>query len=228
MVLLAGRRARARRFRGAQGFRQQPQEHARHAGASAAAVTARPTRTSATVEFQVALKMRDFPKLLARLAKRRTHLPGRDGRALLSARVRRQGRRRLGRHPGADRRWHGRQQPRRAPARHRRAGADGAAHDLSPASPFEGAAFTAAQTTPSLPASVAAPVLGINGLQPYLHAHRHHTAIVRRASVAADRQPRRPITSRKSSTPTTPTTSASPARTRRSPSSSTPSRSTAT
>ena len=42
---------------------------------------------------------------------------------------------------------------------------------------FEGAEYTAAQIAPSLPASVAASVLGINGLQPYLHAHRQHTVV---------------------------------------------------
>ena len=36
-----------------------------------------------------------------------------------------------------------------------------------------GATYTAASTAPSLPATVAGPVLGINGLQPYLQARKH-------------------------------------------------------
>ncbi len=38
---------------------------------------------------------------------------------------------------------------------------------------IDGTTYPAASTAPSLPASVAGPVLGINGLQPYLKAHRH-------------------------------------------------------
>ena len=36
-----------------------------------------------------------------------------------------------------------------------------------------GVTYAAASTAPSLPASIAGPVLGIHGLQPYLRAHRH-------------------------------------------------------
>ena len=38
---------------------------------------------------------------------------------------------------------------------------------------FEGAEYTSALTAPSLPTAVAAPVLGINGLQPHLHPRSH-------------------------------------------------------
>jgi kumamolisin len=38
---------------------------------------------------------------------------------------------------------------------------------------FEGVEYTSALATPSLPAAVAAPVLGINGLQPHLHPRSH-------------------------------------------------------
>ena len=44
----------------------------------------------------------------------------------------------------------------------------------------KGVKYVAASTAPSLPASVAAPVLGINGLQPYHRLHKH--AIVRPAA----------------------------------------------
>ena len=37
----------------------------------------------------------------------------------------------------------------------------------------KGREFRAARTHPSLPASVASPILGINGLQPFLHARKH-------------------------------------------------------
>ncbi|MBV9642682.1 MAG: FG-GAP repeat protein [Verrucomicrobia bacterium] len=38
---------------------------------------------------------------------------------------------------------------------------------------FEGSEYTSALTAPSLPTAVAAPVLGINGLQPHLHPRSH-------------------------------------------------------
>src|SRR6516225_3925285 len=38
---------------------------------------------------------------------------------------------------------------------------------------FQGVEYTSALAAPSLPAEVAAPVLGINGLQPYLHPRSH-------------------------------------------------------
>ncbi len=44
----------------------------------------------------------------------------------------------------------------------------------------KGIKYSAASTAPSLPASVAAPVLGINGLQPYRRLHKH--AVVRPAA----------------------------------------------
>ena len=47
----------------------------------------------------------------------------------------------------------------------------------------KGARYSTASTAPSLPASIAAPVLGINGLQPYHRLHKH--AIVRPAAAVA-------------------------------------------
>jgi sugar lactone lactonase YvrE len=44
--------------------------------------------------------------------------------------------------------------------------------------------FTAAVAAPSLPADVGAPVLGIHGLQPHLHAHRMSTVKARRVNPA--------------------------------------------
>ena len=40
---------------------------------------------------------------------------------------------------------------------------------------FDGAEYPAATEAPSLPASVAAPVLGVNGLQPFHHLHKHNS-----------------------------------------------------
>ncbi|HEY2343899.1 MAG TPA: protease pro-enzyme activation domain-containing protein, partial [Chthoniobacteraceae bacterium] len=37
----------------------------------------------------------------------------------------------------------------------------------------DGVDYNTAQANPTLPAAIAAPVLGVNGLQPYLHPHSH-------------------------------------------------------
>ena len=142
------------------------------AGASAAAVTGS-ADASEVVEFQVALRMRDFPKLLARLAagERLTQaemaaryypLPA-DARAVAEWAAK-QGltvvdveANNLGVH-----------------VRGTVAQVQTALHTTFARVTYEGAPYTAAQTAPSLPASIAASVLGINGLQPYLHAHKHH------------------------------------------------------
>ena len=52
-----------------------------------------------------------------------------------------------------------------------------------------GVTYTAASTAPSLPASIAAPVLGITGLQPYLRAHRHSRMAALNATTQATVSP---------------------------------------
>ena len=141
------------------------------AGKSAATVTAA-ADASQTLDFQVALKMRDFPKLLARLATgerisqkemaARYYPLDKDAKAVADWAAS-QGLTVLGTEPnnlGVQ-------------VRGTVAQAQVALRTSFARVNFEGAEYTAAQGTPSLPASVAASVLGINGLQPYLHAHKH-------------------------------------------------------
>jgi kumamolisin len=51
----------------------------------------------------------------------------------------------------------------------------------------EGKTYTSAVTAPSLPASLSAPVLGVNGLQPHIRPHKH--AIIRPASLTNTNPP---------------------------------------
>ncbi len=145
------------------------------AGKSVAAVTAT-ADASQTFEFQVTLKMRDFPKLLARLATgerisqkemaARYYPLDTDAKTVADWAVS-QGLTVV----GTETNNLGVQ------VRGTVAQVQAALRTSFARVSFEGAEYTAAQSAPSLPASVAAPVLGINGLQPYLHAHRHHTAV---------------------------------------------------
>ena len=144
-------------------------------GASTAAVTSN-ADVAETVEFQVSLKMRDFPKLLARLATGERipqaemaarYYPLASDVKTVIAWAATQGLTVVG--TGANNlgvRLRG------TVAQAQTALGTTFAHVT-----FEGAQYTAAQTTPSLPTSIAASVLGINGLQPYLHAHRQHTTL---------------------------------------------------
>ena len=52
---------------------------------------------------------------------------------------------------------------------------------------YEGQAYTSAVTAPSLPASLSAAVLGINGLQPHIRPHKH--VIVKPASLTGTNPP---------------------------------------
>ena len=141
------------------------------AGKAVAAVTAS-ADAAASVEFQVSLKMRDYPKLLDRLAKgeRPTqaemaarYYPLAADVAKVSDWAASQGLTVVSTEPN-----HLGVQLRGTVAQ-----VQTALRTTFSRVSFEGAEYTAAQTAPSLPGSVAAGVLGINGLQPYLHATKH-------------------------------------------------------
>ncbi|HTX66025.1 MAG TPA: protease pro-enzyme activation domain-containing protein, partial [Opitutaceae bacterium] len=56
---------------------------------------------------------------------------------------------------------------------------------------YEGAEFSSAVSAPTMPAGLAAPLLGINGLQPHLRPHRH-TALEQYRPLFSNRPPYSP------------------------------------
>ena len=139
----------------------------------------KPGETSASIEVEVALRMRNFAELQARVGRgerisraemEEKYFPQADGFRKVTAWLKSQG-----------------LTVTRADETRLAVFVSGSVDQVSRVFDvkfgrvaLDGVEYTSATTAPSLPADIAAPVLGIHGLQPHLHPHRMSTKGVHR------------------------------------------------
>ena len=149
------------------------------AAAAPTVQTLSPTEKDATIDFSVALRMRNFAQLKERIARGEIIPPDEMDRTYLPSL----------KDYEATRKWLQSQgftitqeDPSRLSifARGKASQIEQSLQTKVVGVTVKGVKYVAANSAPSLPASVAAPVLGINGLQPYHRLHKH--AIVRPAA----------------------------------------------